>query len=458
VTRLGRFVPELLREREFRWFWLGQTISVFGDQITLLAIPIVAVLILDADPAAMGLLTAAGLLPHLLFSLPAGVWLDRVQRRRRLMILTDIARAAVIAVIPLAFLGNWLSLELLFVVTFLVGTLSVAFDISWLTLFSAVARREQFVQANSLLSGSRSISFIGGPAIGGILIQLLSAPVTLLLDALSFLGSAFFLGKIRATEPPIERDPGSIRTQLATGLSFIARDSIIRGILLSVGTVNFFNYCFAALFILYVTTFLQIDPGVLGLALGAGAVGSVIGAVIAARVGRRLGVGRAYLLGLVLFPAPLILVPLASGLMEVVLPLLFLAELGSGMGVMILDINASAMLQSRTPNRIRGRSGGAFRFINMGIRPIGATVGGLLGAAFGVRETLFVVAAAQLLGALWLIGSPVLRLREMPKPAGEDDAEAAGADEAGADEAGADEAGAEDPTAAPDAEAAGKER
>jgi MFS family permease len=424
VTALGRFVPGLLRERDFRSFWIGQTISVFGDQITLLAIPIVAVLILHADPAAMGLLTAAGLLPHLLFSLPAGVWLDRVQRRRRLMVLTDIARAAVIAVIPLAFLGNWLSLELLFVVTFLVGTLSVAFDISWLTLYSAVAKREQFVEANSLLSGSRSMSFIGGPAIGGILIQVLSAPVTLLLDAVSFLGSALFLGRIRATEPPIERDPGSIRTQLATGLSFIARDSIIRGILLSVGTVNFFNYCFAALFILYVTTQLGIEPGILGLALGAGAVGSVIGAVIAGRVGRRLGVGRAYLLGLLLFPAPLILVPVASGPMEIVLPLLFLSEFGSGLGVMILDINASAMLQSRTPNRIRGRSGGAFRFINMGIRPVGATVGGLLGAAFGVRETLFVVAVAQLLGALWLIGSPVLRLREMPVAADDDAADA----------------------------------
>ena len=414
---MRRFVPELLREREFRSFWLGQTISVFGDQISLLAIPIVAVLVLDADPAAMGLLTAAGLLPHLLFSLPAGVWLDRVHRRRRLMILADIARAAVLASIPLAFLANWLSLELLFVATFLIGALSVVFDISWLTLFTTVARRDQYVQANSLLSGSRSVSFIGGPAIGGILIQLLTAPITLLLDSLSFLGSAFFLGRIRAKEPAIERDPGSIRTQLATGLQFIWRDRIIRDTILSVGTVNFFNYCFAALFILYVTTHLDVEPGILGLALGAGAVGSVIGALIAARVGRRLGVGRAYLLGLVLFPAPLILVPIASGPMEIVLPILFLAEFGSGLGVMILDINAGAMLQSRTPDRIRGRSGGAFRFINMGIRPIGATVGGLLGAAFGVRETLFVVTVAQLLGALWLIGSPVLRLRDLPASA-----------------------------------------
>jgi MFS family permease len=416
--QLMRFpLPQLLREREFRSFWLGQTISVFGDQITLLAVPIVAVLILHADPASMGLLTAAGLLPHLLFSLPAGVWLDRVHRRRRLMILADIARAGIIALIPLASLTGWLSLELLYVVAFVVGSLSVVFDLSWLTLFSAVAKREQYVQANSLLSGSRSMAFVAGPAVAGILIQVLRAPLTLLLDSVSFLGSVFFLSRIRAPEPPIERDPGSIRTQLSTGLSFIWRDRIIRDTILSVGTVNFFNFCFAALFILYATTYLHVEPGVLGLALGSGAVGGIIGALVAGRVGARIGIGRAYLLGLVLFPAPLLLVPIASGPMEVVLPLLFLSEFGSGLGVMILDINAGAMLQARTPDRIRGRSGGAFRFINMGIRPIGATVGGLLGAVLGVRETLFIVAAAQLLGPLFLFGSPVLRLREMPPAA-----------------------------------------
>src|SRR4051794_36347713 len=224
---VARYVPGLLREREFRSFWLGQTISVLGDQITLLAVPIVAVLILHADPASMGLLTAAGLLPHLLFSLPAGVWLDRVHRRRRVMILADLARAAVIALIPLAFLSNWLSLELLYVVAFTVGTLSVVFDLSWLTLFSAVAKREQYVQANSLLSGSRSMAFVAGPAVAGILIQVLRAPLTLVLDSLSFLGSVFFLSRISAPEPPVERDPGSIRTQLSTGLSFIWRDRII---------------------------------------------------------------------------------------------------------------------------------------------------------------------------------------------------------------------------------------
>jgi MFS family permease len=411
---VNRLVPPLLRETEFRRFWIGQTISVFGDQVSVLALPIVAVLVLHANPAQMGLLTAVGLVPHLLFSLPAGVWLDRVQQRRRLMVLADVGRAMAIALVPVAFLFGWLGIELLFVVAFVVGSLSVVFDISWNTIFVSVARREQYVEASALLNGSRSLSAVGGPALAGVLIEILTAPITLLADALSFLGSAFFLARIRAEEPPIEHDPGTVRAQLAAGLAFIGRDPIIRGTLLSAATLNFFNYCFAALFILYVTTYLGVDPGVLGLALGAGAIGGVIGAVVANRVGRRLGIGRAYVIGLILFPASLVLVPLAGGPPALILPLLFLAEFGAGLGVMILDINAGAMLQARTPDRLRGRAGGAFRFINMGIRPIGATVGGILGALIGVRETLFIVTVAQLAGVLWLIGSPILALRDLP--------------------------------------------
>ena len=415
---LVRFVPPLLRETPFRRFWIGQTISVFGDQITLLALPVVAVLILHAEPEQMGLLTAVGLLPHLLFSLPAGVWLDRVSNRRRLMILCDIGRALAIAAIPAAFALGYERLDLLFVVAFIVGSLAVIFDISWNTLFVAVARRDQFVEANSLLNGSRSLSSVGGPALAGILIDVLKAPVALLADALSFIGSAFFLGRITAAEPPIEHEPGSIKAQLASGLSFIGRDPIMRVTVLSAGTLNLFNYCFQALFVLYATTYLDIEPGVLGIALGAGAIGGVIGALVASRVAERIGLGRAYLLGLVLFPASLFLVPLAGVLPESwKLLLIFGSEFGAGLGVIILDINAGAMLQARTPDRIRGRAMGAFRFINMGIRPIGATLGGILGAILGVQETLFIVIAAQLLGAAWLVFSPMLGLQGMPEPA-----------------------------------------
>ncbi len=410
-------MPGLLREREFRLFWIGQTISNFGDQVTWLALPVIAVLILHADPAQMGLLTAFGLLPHLLFSLPAGVWLDRVQHRRRLMILMDLGRAAVIALVPIAVAFHWLSIDLLFAGSFLIGTMSLLFVISWGTLFVAVAKRDQYVEANALLNGSRSVSSVGGPAIAGILIQILTAPVALLVDAVSFVGSAFFLSRIQPAEAPIEHEPGSIRSQLAAGLGFTFRDPIVRPSVLAASTMNLFNYGFQGLFVLYVLTYLGVEPGILGLALGAGAVGSVIGAVVAGRVGQRLGIGGAFLLGMILFPGATILIPLAAPGMPMLLivGLLFLAELVSGFGVMILDINAGAMLFARTPDRIRGRAMGAFGFINNGVRPIGAVVGGLIGAIFGVRETLFVMTILSLAGVLWLIGTPIVRLREIPE-------------------------------------------
>ena len=418
MIRARGLVPPLLHETQFRRFWIGQTISVFGDQVTLLALPIVAVLILHADPTQMGLLTAVGLLPHLLFSLPAGVWLDRVQDRRRLMILCDVGRALAIAGIPVAFALGTPPLALLFLIAFVVGSLSVVFDISWNTLFVTVVRREQFVEASALLNGSRSLSNVAGPAISGALIQLLTAPIALVADALSYLGSVFFLRRITASEPPIEREPGTIRQQLASGLAFIFGDRIMRPTILAAATLNLFNFCFQALFILYATTYLDVQPGVLGAALGLGAIGGVLGAVFASRIGRILGIGRAYVLGLIVFPASVILIPLAQGLPEtLVLAFLFLSEFGQGIGVMILDINAGAMIQARTPDRIRGRAMGAFRFINMGIRPIGSTIGGVLGGLIGVRETLFIVIVLQLAGVLWLYRSPILGLRGMPEPA-----------------------------------------
>lgn len=413
----GRFGPPLLREHNFRNFWFGQTISVFGDQITLLALPIVAVLVLDADPAQMGLLTAIGLLPHLLLSLPAGVWLDRIQRRRRLMVIADVIRAAVIAIVPLAFVLDVLSIELLFVVTFLVGTVAVFFDLAWLTLVAAVVRRDQLIAGNALLNASRSVSAVGGPAIGGVLIQILTAPIALLADAVSYLASALFLSRVRTPDQPVEHDPGTIREQLAAGMSFIVRDPIMRPSVFAVATLNLFNYAFQGLFILFATRHLELDPGVLGLALGAGAVGGVIGAAIAAPLGRRIGIGPALIVGLVLFPAAIIVIPLAEGLpFEAIVAILVGSEFLGGMGVMILDINGGSMLIARTPARIRGRAGGAFRFINMGIRPIGATIGGILGSLIGVRETLLIVTVAQLLGLLWLIGSPIPGLKAIPEP------------------------------------------
>ena len=416
MTGIARYVPGLLREPEFRSFWLGQTVSVFGDQISYLALPIVAVLTLNADAGQMGLLTAMSLLPALLFSLPGGVWLDRIHRRRRLMIIFDLARAGLVAIVPIAYLLDFLSMTLLLAVAFLVGTLAIGFHLAWMTVFASVARREQYVEANALLNGSRSVSAVGGPALGGVLIQLLNAPIALVADALSFLASAVFLARVRAPDADVEHDPGTIREQLTSGMSFVLRDPILRPSILGVATMNLFNFAYQALFILFATRYLGVEPGVLGLLLGVGAIGGVLGAIVGPGVGRRLGVGGAFTVAIVIFSASAILVPLALGLpYPVILALLFLAEFIGGFGVMILDINGGSLLIARTPSRIRGRAGGAFTFINVGIRPIGAILGGTLGALIGVRETLLIVTVAQLSGLLWLFRSPVIGLKELPE-------------------------------------------
>jgi MFS family permease len=415
---LRRRLPPLLFDApDFRRLWLGQTISVFGDQVTQLGLPLVAVLILGADATQMGTLTAFGLLPHLIFSLPAGVWLDRVRTRRRLMIGADLARAALIASIPVASVLGVLAMPQLYVVGFAAGTLSVVFDLSWNTLFVSVTTRDRYVEAMALLNGSRSLASVGGPTIGGLLVQLLGAPIAMFADSLSFLGSVFFLRRIRSPEPPIEAEEGSTRERLLAGLSFVLRDRIMRPTLLSVATINLFTFAVNALFILYATTILGVSPGALGLALGTGAIGSVIGALVASRIGRRIGLGPAYALGCVLFPASLLLIPLAGPEMSMpaILALLFASEFGAGFGVMILDINVGAIIYARTPDRIRGRAGGAFRFINYGVRPIGALMGGILGGLLGVREAILFGVIAAMTGVLFLIGSPILRLRELPE-------------------------------------------
>jgi MFS family permease len=415
---IRRFIPPLLFDApDFRRLWLGQTISVFGDQITQLGLPLVAVLTLGADATQMGTLTAVGLLPHLLFSLLAGVWLDRVRERRRLMIAADLGRAALIASIPVAYVLGILAMPQLYVVGFLSGTLSVIFDLSWNTLFVAVTQRDRYIEAQALLNGSRSLASVAGPTVGGLMVQVLGAPLAMLGDAISYLGSVVFLRRIRAPEPPIEHEEGSTRERLLAGLSFVVRDPIMRPTLLSVATVNMFTFASSALFILYATTILGVSPGALGLALGVGSVGAVIGAIFASRIGRRIGLGPAYALGLLIFPTSLLLIPLADAdmSMALILALLLGSEFGAGFGVMILDINIGAIIYARTPDRIRARAAGAFRFINYGVRPIGALFGGLLGTAIGVREAIWVTTIAAICGVLFLVGSPILRLRDLPE-------------------------------------------
>jgi MFS family permease len=406
-------VPAALREREFRRFWAGETISLFGDQITQIALPLVGVLALDASAAEMGYLGAALLVPNLLFSLHAGAWVDRRGRRRQMMVLTSVGRAAVLATIPIAYALGALTLMHLYVASFLIGTLSVLFYVSYSTLFVSLVPRERYLEASSLLNGSRAFSYVAGPSVGGVLVQVLSAPGALVADAFSFVVSALTMHSISPEEPPTEK---AGRGHVKAGMRYIWGSPIVRAKLLSTATINFFNFVFWALFILYATRTLDVGPGLLGLILGAASIGGVIGSLVTGRLSRRFGVGPVFVVGTVLFPLPLVLVPLAEGQPRwVVLACLFGAEFGSGFGVMLLDISANAITTALVPDRLRARVSGAYMVVNYGVRPIGALAGGALGTWIGLRPTLWIATVGALAGVLWLLPSPIPHLRELPE-------------------------------------------
>ncbi len=423
-------------------FWTGQSISMFGDQVSSLAVPLLAVLVLHADARAMGLLTAIGLVPSLLFSVAAGSWIDRRGRRRRTMLLADLVRAVLLVSIPVSYAFGRLTFAQLCAVAFCLGSMDVFFYLAYNSLFVSMVPTQEYVAANALLNGSRAMSFVAGQSVAGLLVALLSAPVTMLVDALSFLLSAGALARIRPVEPPVAQvGPGHIRA----GATFIRESAIVRSALGALTTINYFAFITTAIFVLYATTELRVHAAELGLVLGAGAVGGLIGSGITGRLCRRIGVGRAFMLSCVLFPAPMLLVPLAGGPRPVVLGMLFLAEFVSGLGVIILDISIGSIFLAAVPDDLRARVSGAFRTVNYGVRPLGALSGGVLGSALGLRTALWIGAGGGLLSVLWTLASPLPRLRsiEDASPAGRTSDQ--GASDQASDQAAAGDAGQQQP-------------
>ncbi|HEV7640175.1 MAG TPA: MFS transporter [Gaiellaceae bacterium] len=410
-------IPPILGENaNFRRYFIGQSISMLGDQVTLIALPLTAVLALHASPAEMGALLTVGLIPNLLFSLHAGVWVDRRGRRRQVMLATDLGRGALIATVPLAYALGHLTWAHLYVVAFLSGTLSVFFFVAYGAFTQVVVPREDYVAANSLIHGSRAFSFLAGTSLGGVLVQLLRGPYALALDAVSYVLSAFYLGRIDAEEPPGVPHEAS---GLMSGVSWIWRNAVIRAELFGVATLNLFNFMFFALFLLYATRELGVRPATLGIVLGAASIGTLSGSFVTARISRRIGVGPTFIIGCFLFPAPLILIPAAGGPHWLVLALLFGSEFLSGVGLMLLDIMAGTIIAGTVPTALRSRVSGAFMVVNYGVRPVGTTLGGLLGTLIGVRSTLWIATVGALLGLAWLLPSPIPRLRDVPAEAPE---------------------------------------
>ncbi|GII75757.1 MFS transporter [Sphaerisporangium rufum] len=407
----------LWRDRRFRRFWAGQSISQFGDRITELALPLIAVATLHASADQVAWLTALIWTPNLL-AIVLGAWVDRRARKRALMVLADLVRAAVLLSVPVAYVMGAVTLGQLYAVALLTGAAGVLFNTAYPPFFTRLVPRSSYVDANSKLSASRSVSYVAGPAIGGALVQLVTAPVALVVDALTFLASAVLVGRVSVDETPAAHDPAAatLLRRAREGLVFVIRHPVLRAGLGCAATVNFFTFVAGSgLIVLFASRNLGLDAGVIGLAFGIGATGSLLGAVLAPRVSRRIGVGRSIVVGAVMYPAPIAVIAAATadGPVWTRAGALALAEFLSGVGVMLFDVNLNSLQAAVIPDGMRSRVAGAFGTLNYGVRPVGAVIGGLLATFAGLRVTLLVGAVGGALSLLWLLPSPIPRIRSL---------------------------------------------
>ncbi len=406
----------LWRHADFLQLWGGQTVSLFGSQISLLAIPLTAVLILNATALQMGLLTATEAVPYLLFGLVAGVWVDRL-RRRPILIVADVGRFIVLSLIPLAHLLGILRIELLYLLAFLVGTLSIFFDVAYRSYLPSLIDREQLVEGNSKLELSRSAGEIVGPGLAGALIQVFTAPVAILVDAFSFLVSAFSLVWIRWHEevPKVEEQGKGLWNEILAGLRFVLGEPMLRALTGGFATLTLFNSMLEAVFILYLTKEIGIKPATLGLIFAIGSTGFVLGALLTDKLTRWLGIGLTLLFAPFVLGASDLLIPLAGLIPLFALPLLGVAQLLFGLARPVFSINQISLRQTITPERLLGRMNASVSFVVFGIPTVGALLGGLLGQSAGLQKTLVIAAIGELLACLWIFFSPIRRLREQNK-------------------------------------------
>ena len=402
----------LWRDHRFRIFWSAQGVSEFGDRITELALPLIAVTLLNASPSQVGFLTAAVWAPNLA-SLFIGTWVDHRPDKRPLMIAADLTRTVLLLSLPAAYWLDLLTLGQLYVIAILTGIAGVVFGTAYASFFVRLVGRDQFLEANSKLSTTRSISFMGGPAVGGLLMQWLTAPVAILVDALSFVFSAFRISRLDVTPGVADETSEPLLARARAGMRYLLKHPYLRRSLACSTTVNFFNLMGMALLVLFASRDLGLSAGTIGLAFGIGSSGGLLGAVAAAPLSRLFGAGRVIAAGAVVFPGAMAFVLLAQGPEWVRAAALAAGMFIATFAVMCYDIPNNSMQAAVTHDHMRSRVSGAYSSINYGIRPLGAVVGGLLGTWIGVRATLLVSAAGGLLAVLWLIGSPNLRTREL---------------------------------------------
>jgi MFS family permease len=403
--------PSLWRHTDFMRLWAGQTVSVLGSVVTRTALPLVALLVLGAGPVEMAALTVARSLGVLLVGLVAGAWVDRLERRP-VLILTDLARAVLLFCIPAAFAAGLLGMPLLYAVAFLVASLGTLFASAYRAYLPSLVGVDRVLEGNSKIATSEAIAEIGGPGFAGALVQIVSAPFAVLVDAVSFLVSAVSLALIgsRETARPPRSERRAIRHEIAEGMSAVRRNALVFPIAASSITEHFFGSFYAALYTLYLLNELHLSPFLLGIVVSAGGVGSLVGSFAAARISRRLGVGPAMIVCGLASSAIGLLTPLAAGPVFVATLMVFLPQLFGDALDTVRWIGQDTVVQTATADRILGRVNATIDFLSHGVGPLGAIAAAVVAEIFGARTGIAVGWAGGTLAMLWLIFSPLRRL------------------------------------------------
>jgi predicted MFS family arabinose efflux permease len=408
----------LWRHGDFLKLWAAQTVSDFGARITREGLPLAAVLTIHATPAELGLLAALTLGPSLVVGLTAGGLVDR-SRRRSILIATDLLRALVLASVPLAAFLHWLSMGQLYLAAFVVGAASVLFDIADHAYLPGLIDRALLVDANAKLGVTESIAEMGGPALAGILVQALTAPIAIAVNAATYLVSAIFLAGIRAPEPRLSPPPTrpSLGADLAVGFAAVMSQPLVRPIFITSLVQALFGAFFQSLYVVFAIRVLGLTPAVLGLTIAMGGVGALGGALVFPALSRRMGFGPAIIVSALVSAASALLIPLAGAAKPLAVAMLVAAQLlGDSFGVAML-IGIKSLQQTVLPSNLLGRVGAFMRAATGGAAIAGAIAGGLLAGPLGMGGTLFLGAGGIVVALIWMVVSPLRRLRALPPAA-----------------------------------------
>lgn len=398
----------LTRDRNFALLWAGQTISEFGSAITTLALPLIAVVTLGATAFEASLVAAATTVAWLVVGLPAGAWVDRV-RRRPVLIAADIGRALALATVPAAWALDRLTIAHLIAVAAVTGMLTVVFMAAEPVFVTAIVDRDRLVDANGKLLATGSVAQIGGPGLGGALVQLAGAPVALLADALSFLVSAVLLARIRVAEKVAAGS--TLRADVAAGLRYVLRHPFPRAMVVTGTACNLVLAGEGAIVVVFLVREVGVSGGVVGLLFALGAVGALAGSLVAGRLAHRYGDATLIRTTPLMVAASGLLIPLTGPGLSLVW---FVAgQLLMSAGVAVFAVCVRAAVQIGTPPELLGRTGTSIRLFSRGALPLGAIIGGAIATALSARTTIAILMALMLVVPLLLRRSPLAQVRRV---------------------------------------------